>query len=185
MTTLTTARDAAAVEFRELMKTCFQLSLDKETDAVKLAAARMKAREIAGIHCERLLALADDCRREVYDAQQTKLMALQEDYAAANSACTTVRAESIAAMEALYGGAGINFAQLNQSVKEQEANAAALRLLDERGRIEVELKTLTTHKDNGTRETYSVAALDAMNSASVANVAVAYLDAAVSGKLVA
>lgn len=185
MSKLTTARDDAAKKFISSIDEVYRAALDRETEAGKLAALRARCREVAGIQCERLLAASADCRGEVVQDLYEALAAKQEELSAANTACTKTHTDAVAAMEALYGSPGIDFAQRYQSVNEQAANALAFRLLDEKGRIEAEIKAVKEYRENGTREDYSVAILAAMGSTTAACFAPAYLAAAVAGELVA
>jgi hypothetical protein len=185
MSKLTTARDDAAKKFISSIEEVYRAALDRETEAGKLAALRARCREVAGIQCERLLTVSADCRDEVLQALQDALASKQEELSAANIACTKTHTDAVAAMEALYGSPGIDFAQRFQSVNEQAANALAFRMLDEKGRIELEIKAVTAYRENGTRDKYSVEVLAAMDSTAAACFAPAYLAAAVAGELVA
>jgi hypothetical protein len=184
MSKLTEARDAAAQAFAEAITAVRNYAKDQSTEAVELASSRACCREIAGITCERLLTAAGSAREEARLALVASLISKTNAFNVANAACATAKTSAVSTMEALYGSVGIDFAQRHQSVNEVAANAAALRLLEEKGQIEDDLNKIQAHQDNGTGMIPSAGRLAAMESTSAAYYASAFLAAAMAGTLV-
>lgn len=172
------AQDEAAKGFIEAINEVAKATTDKKSDPVKVAAARVKSREIAGIYAERLGEAAKECRIEQYKAMQSAISAKRDEAAVKGEAVIAAKAKAVATLTELYGARGEGFAMAFTSIPEDAAQAEANASNAEAEALERDAKAILAQQDNATRAEYSAAALAAMDSAQVASYASAYVTAA-------